>query len=127
MGGVETVAAAVRADLAARLPSQNKKQREGLAVLVATVLNVRSVNLMELAAAVPRAAERLDMRDQWISQRLGNARIDIEAGDGALRARGSGERLRRLSRPRGDDRPEQGQRHHHHVMVCCALASVPYL
>src|SRR5436190_13191678 len=79
MGGVETVAAAVRADLAARLPSQNKKQREGLALLVATALDVRSVNLMELAAAVPRAAERLDMRYQWISRLLGNAHIDVEA------------------------------------------------
>src|SRR3954470_8678617 len=79
MGGVETVAAAVRADLAARLPSQNKKQREGLALLVATALDVRSVNLMELAAAVPRAAERLDRRYQWISRLLGNAPIDVEA------------------------------------------------
>jgi hypothetical protein len=79
MGGVETLAAAVRADLAARLPSQNKKQREGLALLVATALDVRSVNLMELAAAVPRAAERLDMRYQWISRLLGNAHIDVEA------------------------------------------------
>src|SRR3954471_2019033 len=79
MGGVETVAAAVRADLAARLPLQNKKQREGLALLVATALDVRSVNLMELAAAVPRAAERLDMRYQWISRLLGNALIDVEA------------------------------------------------
>jgi hypothetical protein len=79
MGGVETVAAAVRADLAARLPSQNKKQREGLALLVATALDVRSVNLMELAAAVPRAAERLDMRYQWISRLLGNVHIDGEA------------------------------------------------
>jgi hypothetical protein len=79
MGGVETIAAAVRADLAARLPSQNKKQREGLALLVATTLDVRSVNLMELAAALPRAAERLDMRYQWISRLLGNTRIDVEA------------------------------------------------
>src|SRR3954447_23898058 len=31
-------------------------------------------------------------------------------GDGALRARSSGARLRWLSRPRGDHRPEQGQR-----------------
>src|SRR3982751_2126843 len=79
MGGVETVAAAVRADLAARLPSQNKKQREGLALLLVAALDVRSVNLMELAAAVPRAAERLDMRYQWISRLLGNALIDVEA------------------------------------------------
>src|SRR5881398_2063584 len=77
MGGVETVAAAVQADLAARLPLQNKKQREGLALLVSTVLDVRSVNLMELAA-VPRAAERLDMRYQWISRLLGNALIDTD-------------------------------------------------
>src|SRR4030095_200626 len=79
MGGVETVAAAVRADLAARLPSQNKKQREGLALLVATALDVRSVNLMELAAALPRAAEAVGMRYQWISRLLGNPRIDVEA------------------------------------------------
>src|SRR3954452_19067876 len=106
MGGVETLAAAVRADLAARLPSQNKKQREGLALLVATALDVRSVNLMELAAAVPRAAERLDMRSQWTSRLLGNAHIDVEAVM-APYARGSGTRLRRRSNPRGDHRPEQ--------------------
>src|SRR4029079_4538243 len=79
MGGIETVAAAIGADLAARLPRQNKKQREGLALLVATALDVRDVNLMELAAALPRAAERLDMRYQWISRLLGNALIDTDA------------------------------------------------
>jgi len=79
MGGIETVAAAVGADLKARLASQNKKQREGLALLVATALQVRSVNLNELAAALPRAAERLDMRYQWISRLLGNELIDIGA------------------------------------------------
>src|SRR3982751_3944626 len=78
MGGVETVAAAVQADLAARLPLQNKKQREGLALLVATALDVRSVNLMKKNKST-RAAERLDMRYQWISRLLGNARIDVEA------------------------------------------------
>jgi hypothetical protein len=79
MGGIETVAAAIGADLAARLPGQNKKQREGLALLVATALDVRDVNLMELAAALPRAAERLDMRYQWISRLLANPLIDIDA------------------------------------------------
>src|SRR5215207_9916353 len=113
MGGVETVAAAVRADLAAWLPSQNKKQREGLALLVATVLDVRSVNLMELAAAVPRAAERLDMRYQWISRLLGNTRIDVEAVMVPY-AREVLARRCRLSRPRGDHRPEQGQRRPSH-------------
>src|SRR3954469_10237957 len=79
MGGIATVAAAIGADLAARLPRQNKKQREGLALLVATALDVRGVNLMDLAAALPRAAERLDMRYQWISRLLGNALIDTDA------------------------------------------------
>ena len=79
MGGIETMAAAIGADLAARLPRQNKKQREGLALVVATALDVRDVNLMELAAALPRAAERLDMRYQWISRLLGNALIDTDA------------------------------------------------
>src|SRR6185436_20494129 len=79
MGGIETMAAAIGADLAARLPRQNKKQREGLALLVATALDVRDVNLMELAAALPRAAERLDMRYQWISRLLGNPLIDTDA------------------------------------------------
>src|SRR5215211_5228098 len=79
MGGIETVAAAVGADLAARLPGQNKKQREGLALLIATALDVRDVNLMERAAALPRAAERLDMRYQWISRLLGNPLIDTDA------------------------------------------------
>jgi len=62
----------------ARLPFQNKKQRERLALLVATALQVRSVNLNELAAAVLRATERLDMRYQRISRILGNDLIDID-------------------------------------------------
>jgi hypothetical protein len=79
MGGIETIAAAIEADLAARLPRQNKKQRAGLALLVATALDVRAVNLMELAAALPRAAARLDMRYQWISRLLGNDLIQVDA------------------------------------------------
>jgi hypothetical protein len=78
MGGIETVAAAIGADLLARLPSQNKKQREGLALLVATALHVRDVNLNELGAALPRAAERSDMRYQWISRLLGNDLIVVD-------------------------------------------------
>jgi hypothetical protein len=78
VGGIETVAAAISADMALRLPMQNKKQREGLALLVATALDVRRVNLNELAAALPRAAERLDMRYQWISRLLGNDLIGID-------------------------------------------------
>jgi hypothetical protein len=78
-GGMVTVAAAIGEDLRGRLPGQNKKQRDGLALLAATMLDVRSANLMDLAAALPRAAERLDMRYQWISRLLGNALIDVDA------------------------------------------------
>src|SRR4051794_12268112 len=40
--------------------------------LVATMLDVRSANLMDLAAGLPREADRTDMRYQWITRLLGN-------------------------------------------------------
>jgi hypothetical protein len=55
-----------------------KKQREGLSLPSATAFQVRSVNLNELAAVLPREAERLDMRYQWISRVLGNELIRID-------------------------------------------------
>lgn len=76
-GGIEAVAASISVDLVTRLPGQNKKQRGGLALLVATLLDVRSANLMDLSASLPRACERLDMRYQWISRLLGNELIDV--------------------------------------------------
>ena len=79
MGGIETIGESICADMRQRLPAQNKKQREGLSLLVATMLEVRSANLMDVAASLPRAAERLDMRYQWISRILGNDLIDIDA------------------------------------------------
>src|SRR3974377_1247302 len=78
MGGIGRIATGICAELLARLPRENKKQREGLALLVATALQVRSVNLNELAAALPREAERLDMRYQWISRVLGNDLIRVD-------------------------------------------------
>ena len=98
-GGIEALAASISADLVRRLPRQNKKQREGLALLVATMLDVRSANLMDLAASLPRAAERIDMRYQWISRLLGNAHIDTDevmapfAREVLERAAASGQRL----------------------------------
>lgn len=77
-GGIEAIAASISADMSARLPRQNKKQREGLALLAATMLEVRSANPMDLAASVPREAERIDMRYQWISRVLGNEHIDTD-------------------------------------------------
>jgi hypothetical protein len=58
------------------LPDQRKTQRHNLSLLVATMLDVRSANLMDLAAGLPRAAERIDMRSQWISRVLMNPLID---------------------------------------------------
>ena len=45
-GGIEAIVASISADLVRRLPRQNKNQREGLALLIATILDVRSANLM---------------------------------------------------------------------------------
>jgi Transposase DDE domain len=77
-GGIGAIAASISADLVQRLPRQNKKQREGLALLVATMLDVRSANLMDLSASLPRQCERLDMRYQWIARLLGNEHIDVD-------------------------------------------------
>jgi len=77
-GGIEAIAATIGVDLQRRLPGQNKKQREGLALLTATMLDVRSANLMDVAASLPRDAERLDMRYQWISRLLGNELINTD-------------------------------------------------
>lgn len=42
------------------------------------MLQVRSANLMDLAASLPREAERIDMRYQWIWRLLGNELIDTD-------------------------------------------------
>lgn len=79
MGGIERLAGAISADLKERLPGQRKTQREKVALLVATMLEVRSANLMDLAASLPRPSERLDMRYQWIKRLLANELVDSDA------------------------------------------------
>src|SRR3954451_13376664 len=79
MSGIVRLAAGIEAELARRLPRQRKTQRGKLALLVATMLSERSANLMDLAAAVPRSAERVDMRYQWIARLLANPRLDCDA------------------------------------------------
>src|SRR3954452_18876841 len=51
------------------------EQRDKLALLVATMLQVRSANLMDVAACLPRPAERLDSRYQWIKRFLANTHV----------------------------------------------------
>ena len=74
-GGIAALAAGILADLQRRLPSHRKTQREKLALLVATMLDARSANLMALAASLPRPAERADMRYQWIARFIDNDRV----------------------------------------------------
>ena len=45
---------AIEADFKERLPDYHKSRREGLAALAGVMLETRSANLMELAAALPR-------------------------------------------------------------------------
>src|SRR3954447_15492116 len=65
MNGITEIAASLSAELKQRLPKQRRTQRVKLALLVATMLDVRSANLMDLAAGLPREADRTDMRYQW--------------------------------------------------------------
>jgi hypothetical protein len=79
VGGIATVAAAVGEDIRGRLPRQHEAQREGSAPLTATMLDVRSANLMDLAASPPRAAERPGMRYRWTGRLSGDALIEVDA------------------------------------------------
>ena len=72
MNGITEIADSINSELKRRLPNQRKTQRTKLALLVATMLDVRSANLMDLAAGLPREADRTDMRYQWITRLLGN-------------------------------------------------------
>jgi hypothetical protein len=72
IGGIAHLAAGIGLELRQRLPDQRKTQRENLALLISTMLEVRSANLMALAAGLPRAAARADMRYQWITRLLAN-------------------------------------------------------
>jgi hypothetical protein len=72
VNGIAVWVDGIREELAKRLPRQRKTQRDKLAVLVATMLHVRSANLVELAAGLPRESDRWDMGYQWISRFLAN-------------------------------------------------------
>lgn len=76
MSGIRAVAEGLVGEFKRLLPWQRKTQRDNLALLAATMLDVRSANLMDLAAALPREADRIDMRYQWIARVLGNVLID---------------------------------------------------
>ena len=85
MTGIEAIADSISAELQDRLPRQRKRTK--LALLVATMLDVRSANLMDLAAGLPRQADRTGplgnaqryMRYQWITRLLGNPLVVSDA------------------------------------------------
>ena len=76
--GITRLAEGIGADLQRRLPDQRKTQRDKLALLIATILEARSANLMALAAALPREADRADMRYQWIARFIDNDLVDCD-------------------------------------------------
>jgi len=82
MNGIGGIAVGLVDEFKRVLPRQRKTQRENLALLVATMLDVRRANLMDLAAGLPREADRDDMRYQQISRLLANKHIDPEKGMG---------------------------------------------
>ena len=64
MDGIRGLAEGIAEEFGRLLPKQRKTQRTNLSLLVATMLDVRSANLMDLAAGLPRDADRIDMRYQ---------------------------------------------------------------
>jgi hypothetical protein len=79
MDSIRGLAEGIAEEFHRLLPGQRKTQRTNLSLLVATMLNVRSANLIDLAAGLPRDAERIDMRYQWIARVLMNPLIDPDA------------------------------------------------
>jgi hypothetical protein len=77
--GIAVWAEGIKADLKQRLPGQRKTQRDKLSLLVATMLHVRSANLVELASGLPRPSDRWDMGYQWISRFLANDLVSCDA------------------------------------------------
>ena len=68
----------VQADFVDRLPGCHKSRGEGLSLIASVVLNTRSVDLMENAAALPRDIGSVDHRYQYISRVSSNSRIDAD-------------------------------------------------
>lgn len=65
-------------DLEVRFPEQRKTQRNKLAVLVATLLEVASGEVMELAHSLPLKSTNSMTRFQWIKRFLGNDLVKVD-------------------------------------------------
>jgi hypothetical protein len=71
--------AAIDADFGRRHSFYHKSRREGLATLAGIMLEVRSANLMELAAALPREIGTAHDRYQYLERQLKNDKTDVDA------------------------------------------------
>jgi hypothetical protein len=69
---------AIEDDFTRRLPVFYKSRRVGLVTLAALLLEVRNVNQMELAAALPREIGTADHRYQYIERQLKNEKTDCD-------------------------------------------------
>ena len=78
MSTITHLASEIEASLAQALPKQRKTQRHKLSLAVAAVLEARTGNTAEIAALLPLATERLDMRYQWLSRLLSNKHIKVD-------------------------------------------------
>jgi len=76
MSKLSKLVAAIEADFKQRLPDYHKSRREGLTLLAALMLEVRSANLMELAAALPREIGTCHDRYQYLERQLKNEKIE---------------------------------------------------
>jgi hypothetical protein len=79
MNGIKEIAESLGSEIKRRLLKQRKTQRTKLALLVLTMLDVRSANLMDLAAGLPLEADRTDMRYHWIIRLLRNPLVISDA------------------------------------------------
>ena len=76
--GFQQVLRCVEEDFEQRLPGYHKSRRSGLVMLTGLMLEIRSANLMELAASLPREIGSKDHRYQYIERLLGNTHIDCD-------------------------------------------------
>lgn len=79
MGKAEELIRAIEEDFQKRHPHYHKSRREGLAALTGVMIEVRSGNLMELAAGLPREIAAAEHRYQYIERQLKNEEIVPDA------------------------------------------------
>ena len=123
MDGIASVASRIVEDLQDRYPTQRNTQRDKLGLLVATMLEVRSANLMDLAAVLPRPIERIDKRSQWIERFMANDLVECDA----VMARFAREVLTRIAssgeRPVLSMDQSQASGKHHMLMVAVRVSN----